>query len=105
MPVITIESTKLSKEQKAELVQEMTETAARVMNLPDAAFILDPKCLRKCTFEVFSRKTYDMEKLVKRKTSAVVFNEASCCYLVGAHVHVRVNLCATLIGKNSKAVG
>lgn len=38
MPVITIESTKLSKEQKAELVQEMTETAARVMNLPEAAF-------------------------------------------------------------------
>lgn len=58
----------------------------------DAAFILDPEYLRKRTFEVFSRKTYDMEKLVKRKTSAVVFNEASCCYLVCAHAHVRVKL-------------
>lgn len=38
MPVLTIESTKLSKEQKAELVQKMTETAAHVMNLPEAAF-------------------------------------------------------------------
>lgn len=38
MPVITIESTKLSKQQKAELVQEMTKTAARIMNLPEAVF-------------------------------------------------------------------
>ncbi len=34
MPVITVEAAKLTKEQKAVLTKEMTETASRVMNLP-----------------------------------------------------------------------
>lgn len=38
MPVITIEAAKLTKEQKAVLTKEMTETASRVMNLPPQAF-------------------------------------------------------------------
>lgn len=58
----------------------------------DEAFIMDPEYLRKRTFEMFSRKTYDMEKLAKRKTSAVVLNEASCCYLVYPNAHIRVKL-------------
>ena len=38
MPVITIEAAKLTKEQKAVMTKEMTETALRVMNLPPQAF-------------------------------------------------------------------
>lgn len=38
MPVITFETDKLTKEQKQELVNEFTETAARVMNIPKEAF-------------------------------------------------------------------
>lgn len=38
MPVITIEAAKLTKEQKAVMTKEMTETASRVMNLPPQAF-------------------------------------------------------------------
>lgn len=38
MPVITVEAAKLTKEQKAVLAKEMTETASRVMNLPPQAF-------------------------------------------------------------------
>lgn len=58
----------------------------------DEAFVIDPEYLRKKTFEMFGRKTYDMEKLAKRKTSAVVLNEASCCYLVYPNAHIRVKL-------------
>lgn len=38
MPVITVEAAKLTKEQKAVLAKEMTETASRVMNLSPQAF-------------------------------------------------------------------
>ena len=38
MPVITIEAAKLTKEQKAVITKEMTETTSRVMNLPSQAF-------------------------------------------------------------------
>lgn len=38
MPVITFESTKLSKEQKKSLVKEFTEIAAKVTNIPQEAF-------------------------------------------------------------------
>ena len=38
MPVITIEAAKLTKEQKAVITKEMTETASRVMNPPPQAF-------------------------------------------------------------------
>jgi 4-oxalocrotonate tautomerase len=39
IPVITIEGPKLSKEQKAELVKEISEAASRIMNLPVEAMI------------------------------------------------------------------
>ena len=39
IPVITVEGPKLSKEQKAELVKEISETASRVMNIPVEAMI------------------------------------------------------------------
>lgn len=38
MPVITIETAKLTKEQKAVLSKEMTDIASRIMNLPPQAF-------------------------------------------------------------------
>lgn len=60
--------------------------------MSDQAFIIDPEYLRKKTFEMFSRKTYDMEKLAKRKTNAVVMSEASCCYLVYPNAHIRAKL-------------
>ncbi len=34
MPVITLETSKLTLEQKRELVKEFTETAARITNIP-----------------------------------------------------------------------
>jgi hypothetical protein len=61
-------------------------------DLPDHAFILDPEYLSKKTFETFSRKTYDMEALAKRKTTAVVMNEASCVYLRYPKAHIRSKL-------------
>jgi 4-oxalocrotonate tautomerase len=39
MPVITIEGPELTKEQKAELVKEFSETASRIMGLPVEAMI------------------------------------------------------------------
>ena len=40
MPVITIEAGELTKEKKKEVAKEMTQTAARVMELPEEAFIV-----------------------------------------------------------------
>jgi len=40
MPVITVEAGKLNKEQKGQLVKELTETASKVMNVPEQAFIV-----------------------------------------------------------------
>lgn len=40
MPVITLEGAKLSKEQKSELVKELTESAAKIMNVPEQAFVV-----------------------------------------------------------------
>ncbi|MBN7771761.1 4-oxalocrotonate tautomerase DmpI [Clostridium aminobutyricum] len=40
MPVITIEGSKLSKEQKSKLAKEMTISAASIMNIPEQAFIV-----------------------------------------------------------------
>lgn len=39
MPVITVEAAKLSKEQKRKLVQELTESASNIMNIPQQAFL------------------------------------------------------------------
>ncbi len=38
MPVITLEAASLSREQKKKLVEEFTESAARIMNMPQASF-------------------------------------------------------------------
>lgn len=40
MPVITLEAGKLNKEQKGQLVKELTSTAAKVLNIPEQAFIV-----------------------------------------------------------------
>lgn len=40
MPVITVEGSKLSKEQKSNLVKELTASAARIMNVPEQAFVV-----------------------------------------------------------------
>lgn len=40
MPVITVEASKLSKEQKSKLVKELTASAASIMNTPEQAFIV-----------------------------------------------------------------
>lgn len=58
----------------------------------DEIFVIDPEYLRKKTFMTWSRKEYDMEKLAKRDTKAVVMKEASCCYLVYPNAHARVKL-------------
>ena len=55
-------------------------------------FVIDPEYLRKKTFLPWSRKEYDMAKLAKRDTQAVVMREASCCYLVYPKAHARVKL-------------
>lgn len=40
MPVITLEAGKLNKEQKGKLVKDFTETASKVMNVPEQAIIV-----------------------------------------------------------------
>ncbi|WML33522.1 4-oxalocrotonate tautomerase DmpI [Clostridium sp. OS1-26] len=40
MPVITLEGSKLSKEQKSKLVSELTTSAAKIMNIPEKAFVV-----------------------------------------------------------------
>ena len=39
MPVITVEAGPLTKEQKAELAKTLTESASRIMGIPEHAFI------------------------------------------------------------------
>ena len=58
----------------------------------DEMFVIDPEYLRKKTFKTWDRKEYDMEKLAKRDTRAVVMSEASCVYLVYPKAHARVKL-------------
>ena len=58
----------------------------------DEMFVIDPEYLRKKTFLAWNRKEYDMAKLAKRDTRAVVMKEASCCYLVYPKAHARVKL-------------
>lgn len=40
MPVITLEAGKLNKEQKRQLVKELTSIASKVLNVPEKAFIV-----------------------------------------------------------------
>lgn len=40
MPVITVEGAKLSKEQKSQLVKQLTSAAAKIMNTPEQAFVV-----------------------------------------------------------------
>ena len=40
MPLITIESGKLTKEQKSELINSITRTASEIMNIPDEFFFV-----------------------------------------------------------------
>ncbi len=60
--------------------------------LSNAMFVIDPEYLRKKAFRTWDRKEYDMAKLAKRDTTAVVMKEASCCYLVYPKAHARVYL-------------
>jgi hypothetical protein len=54
--------------------------------------VIDPEYLRKKHFMTWDRKEYDMAKLAKRDTRAVVMKEASCCYLVYPNAHAIVKL-------------
>ncbi|MBU3156597.1 tautomerase family protein [Clostridium estertheticum] len=40
MPVITLEAGKLNKEQKSQLVKDLTSKAAEIMNVPEQAIIV-----------------------------------------------------------------
>jgi 4-oxalocrotonate tautomerase len=39
MPIITLEGSKLTKEQKAKLVKELVGKASEIMNIPEQAFV------------------------------------------------------------------
>ena len=39
MPVITIESPKVTKEQKEQLVREFVTSASKILNIPQQAFV------------------------------------------------------------------
>lgn len=58
----------------------------------DEIFVIDPEYLRKKHFLTWSRKEYDMSKLAKRDTQAVVMTESSCCYLTYPNAHAIVKL-------------
>ena len=40
MPVITLDSSSLSKEQKEKLVSELTSVASKITNIPESAFVV-----------------------------------------------------------------
>ncbi len=40
MPVITLDSSPLNREQKRQLISELTETASRITNIPKGAFVV-----------------------------------------------------------------
>jgi 4-oxalocrotonate tautomerase len=40
MPVITLEAGKLNKEQKSQLVKDLTSKASEIMKVPEQAFIV-----------------------------------------------------------------
>ncbi|MGC9517046.1 MAG: 4-oxalocrotonate tautomerase DmpI [Methanomicrobiales archaeon] len=40
MPVITIDSPKITKQQKQELVKSFTKSASKILNLPEQAMIV-----------------------------------------------------------------
>lgn len=40
MPVITLEGSKLTKEQKSKLVKELTSVSSNIMNTPEQAFFV-----------------------------------------------------------------
>jgi len=40
LPVITVESSKLAKEQKEALIEELTHAASRIMRIPEQAFVV-----------------------------------------------------------------
>lgn len=40
MPVITLEAGKLNKEQKSQLVKDLTSRASEILNIPEQAFIV-----------------------------------------------------------------
>lgn len=58
----------------------------------DEAFVLDPEFLTKRIHEGWSRTEYDMKKLAKSKTNAVVLSESSCLYLRYKQAHAVVAL-------------
>jgi hypothetical protein len=58
----------------------------------DEILVIDPEYLRKKHFITWNRQEYDMAKLAKRDTQAVVMKEASCCYLTYPNAHAVVKL-------------
>lgn len=58
----------------------------------DEILIIDPEYLRKKHFLTWSRQEYDMAKLAKRDTKAIVMKEASCVYLTYPNAHAIVKL-------------
>ena len=40
MPVITLDASTLTKEQKQQLISELTSTAARITKIPESAFVV-----------------------------------------------------------------
>ena len=58
----------------------------------DEILIIDPEYLRKKHFITWNRQEYDMAKLAKRDTQAVVMKEASCCYLTYPNAHAIAKL-------------
>ncbi|MBC7347421.1 MAG: tautomerase family protein [Clostridia bacterium] len=40
MPVIQIDAGRMSKEQKTELIKAFTESASRILNIPERAFVV-----------------------------------------------------------------
>lgn len=60
MPVITIEGSKLSKEQKSRLVKELTASAAEIMKTPEQSFFVFVKENEKENIGVGGKLVSDM---------------------------------------------
>lgn len=73
MPVITIESGQLTKEKKYKLIEELTNTASKIMQIPSEFFFVTIKELADENIGI-GGKTIDQTKLEHKQNSKKTSN-------------------------------
>ena len=67
MPLITIESGKLTKEQKSELIKRITGTASEIMNVPKEFFFVSINELSDENIGIGGKAIEEIKKEYKQK--------------------------------------